>query len=910
MLRKLLLIIGFLAGCAQTKPEATPPTAPKLESESEIRKRLGIPNNAVHVLILSQSSHLDLDWRESFETYYTKRVEGILLAARKWLDDNQYAHYSIAEMAFLQHHLLKHPEEQPLLASHIKRGKLHLVGGGMTSPDTLLPETELLARDWMLGGQFAHDQLGARPWAAWLPDSFGHGAAVPDMLQAAGLHAVAMARIDGAPTLFEQIAAKAGPIQPSSTAAQLQLAGSADFVWRGQGGGEVLGHFFAGFGLYCQGDNLDYEEALQREGGHTGIYMGNSPTFTDAKIDHYQQELLPWTKTPYAFVPIGCDFASPKPKLMAYIEGYNLRQYAMTKTWVMSASFEDYAKLVLFHKDKLPVVQGELSPVYMGFYASRATLKRRVRQAARPYFQAEMLAAALGTAGRVLHDAARPTLSKLTRSDHHDYVTGTSVDAVVADEQLPQLAQIEAAGQSYLQAATLALADRIGGRPGIVRLLAVNASSQASVGTLEAIVPTALVGTGGVYAMADGVPLPTELVSLPGAATATLWVQDANVPPWGWRTLELQFGTPPAPKSPVSVVFFNALGQAVLPNEASQVTLDNGQVRAVWHRDKGRFTLNSVQFAGVEAIAAPSMLVTDYLDSGGLWRLGHEMVNCQFTPLPPAEAATQTVELVQNSPLMAKVRFVSADVTFEVSLGAGDSGLGLAVEMGASEGLTRSISLHVHAPADAQLWTSTPFGAVSHLPSKLFAPTFWPAVHWLKAGQWALALQQASGVRMDKPGDLELLAARDARSEQCDVMGGTGTDTGKHRFAWRMQRADSLVAAELAGQGFNRPVHVVAVPPAPAEQGGLPASASLASVTGDAVIAAIKPAEQAAGSVVRVLLLGDSASFKPGGVLEGRNWERVDLVERALGPLALSAGAATLQRKQLGAVVSAWGRAP
>ena len=49
-----------------------------------------------------------------------------------------------------------------------KRGALHVVGGGMTSPDTLLPETELLARDFLHGLLFA-ESLGAHPTAAWLP---------------------------------------------------------------------------------------------------------------------------------------------------------------------------------------------------------------------------------------------------------------------------------------------------------------------------------------------------------------------------------------------------------------------------------------------------------------------------------------------------------------------------------------------------------------------------------------------------------------------------------------------------------------------------------------------------------------------------------------------------------------------
>ena len=49
--------------------------------------------------------------------------------------------------------------------------------------------------------------------------------------------------------------------------------GSDDFIWRGPGGGKLLAHFISS-GLYCTGDNIDYDEVIQIPGAHLGVADG------------------------------------------------------------------------------------------------------------------------------------------------------------------------------------------------------------------------------------------------------------------------------------------------------------------------------------------------------------------------------------------------------------------------------------------------------------------------------------------------------------------------------------------------------------------------------------------------------------------------------------------------------------
>ena len=80
----------------------------------------------------------------------------------------------------------------------------------------------------------------------------------------------------------------------------------------------------------------------------------------------------------------------------------------------------------------------------------------------------------------------------------------------------------------------------------------------------------------------------------------------------------------------------------------------------------------------------------------------------------------------------------------------------------------------IAVPADATLATSVPGGWATRPAERIYTPTYWAAVGWASVGGWAIALRQSTGVRMDRAGALELMVARDAREETCELNGGTG----------------------------------------------------------------------------------------------------------------------------------------
>src|SRR5574337_527468 len=150
-----LVVLGCFASACDDSTTA-PPT------EAQLRSALGVPPAAARVLILSQSSHLDWDWLRTFDDYFQNSVDAIFTDALRLLTQYHAApahyYYSIAEVGYLQRFLEVHPD---FLEPLRQVGQdLRIVGGGITSPDNLLPSGEAFIRDYLIGTSWVRDTLG------------------------------------------------------------------------------------------------------------------------------------------------------------------------------------------------------------------------------------------------------------------------------------------------------------------------------------------------------------------------------------------------------------------------------------------------------------------------------------------------------------------------------------------------------------------------------------------------------------------------------------------------------------------------------------------------------------------------------------------------------------------------------
>jgi alpha-mannosidase len=621
-------------------------------AEREIWKALGIPAEDARirrVVFLDDFSHMDWDWLATFDDYYENdhcfdgftqhAVRTILQAAADAFTapvaTDPPFRWSVCEVAFLERFAADRPDGFAKLTAAGDR--LRIVGGGMVSPDSLVPDGEVILRNFLLGNTWVRGAFPVAPPGGgaplpplrqvWLPDNFGHDAQLPVLLEAMGIQGVGFARIPGDPLQFWAFPGPDGG--PDLAAAQLTRDGS-DFVWLAADGSTTLAHWMPQ--AYFQGQNIKGDGAL---GQLEQAYGFNAPL----------------SPTPYVYVPVANDFSRPVPTLPATAAEWNRTRLADTGAWAVAASFDDYLRLVACRPSALrtrgtPTGGGVLpflpTPYWMGFYASRPELRVLHHAAVRALLAAEAFALAADrlTGGWTAADA---TIARgwadLVPSTHHDYITGTAANAVYADEQVPLLREALREGEAAREMALDRLAaflpaPRGGGVPAAVfNPLGFARGGLAELPAFDGPVPAGVVA-------ADGSSAPVQRTAEGG------WIFRAprEVGALGWQVVSLT-SDPAAPGPAATVTASPDGGSVTLANDHLSARLDAAQA---W----GVASLRTA--AGAEVLRGAAHVPLFFPDSGNMWQLGSERA-----PFPAAAAATlrgAVVEVLEEGPVRARVR--------------------------------------------------------------------------------------------------------------------------------------------------------------------------------------------------------------------------------------------------------------
>lgn len=82
-----------------------------------------------------------------------------------------------------------YPELFERIRSRVADGRFVPVGGMWVESDTNMPGSEALVRQFVYGGAFFKEEFGIDQPEAWLPDSFGYSASMPQIMRLAGINA-------------------------------------------------------------------------------------------------------------------------------------------------------------------------------------------------------------------------------------------------------------------------------------------------------------------------------------------------------------------------------------------------------------------------------------------------------------------------------------------------------------------------------------------------------------------------------------------------------------------------------------------------------------------------------------------------------------------------------------------------
>jgi len=804
----LALWCALAAGGAAIATGATrcPPPGRAAASERCVRRELGIPRRAKRVLVLSQSSHLDWDWLMPFEGYFETKVDGIFqdafgLLSRFHGADHHY-YYSIAEVGYLQRFVEAHPELAPALRD--VGNDLRIVGGGITSPDNLLPAGEAFIRDYLVGKTWIDATLGLPIRQAWVPDDFGHDSQLPIVLEAMGFQGVGFSRVPGVDTLagfFNATRAPAG-----SVAARL-IHDGIDFVWRAADGSETLAHWMPD--SYCEGAGIR----------------------TTADVGKLLAINGPASPTPYVFLPIGCDFQGPKAALLDLVSEWNREDYPRTGVWAVAASFDHYVQLVDGHRRALRRRRFDPTPYWMGFYAMRPLLKSLHLRATQALLGAETFGAIADASARGDVAAWREEVrartaaihagwATLVPSNHHDYITGTALDPVYTGEQVPRLTEALARGEAER---ARALGDVVAAiRRGPHTLVVFNQLGFAR----RALVEDTDGGAG---------EAPQR-----SAEGNRLFV--ARVPSLGYAT-----------EARAAVASRDTASLTVREDGAAAV-LENRFLRAVISRDAGWGITSLLDKRSHREVIQPGEVANAfvvYADDGGLYRFGSEMAGCALTPRTASVTGGEGSAL-ETGPLRA--RFVGRllldgrPYEKEYQLVAEEPYLRMISTGAAADGT----SVMAHFPLAGRinrLIHGTPYHWDHKRPERAGPGLTFEATHdFLLAesrGRPLGAIFHAGVPAWAARRDGLLIGAlwRNAMQERCEFYGASGTDPEPHAVSYALRvptgihgpRSGSQLREALA---FTTPLLAAAGQPA----GSLPPRFSLASVTPRrAIITAAKP---------------------------------------------------------------------
>jgi alpha-mannosidase len=312
------------------------------------------------------------------------------------------------------------------IARHVREGRWEPIGGMWVECDTNMPAAEGFNRQFLYGQGYFRTRFGVTCRTAWLPDTFGFGSALPQLLRAAGMDAMFTIKVDWSET----------DLMPDNI-----------FRWQGNDGTRVLVHTYNGPGQ--EGYNLD----LRAQGAAEIWRFFKNKDIHDESIVSYG---------------FGDGGGGPTPEQVERVEAMN--RLPVVPAVELSSVEGFFDRLREETKDKiLPVWRGEM---YLECHRATLTTQGRtkalMRRGQAALAAAELLEGLCWMAGGSDGRDYGPEWRTLLRSQFHDALPGSSIREVYIEAE-QELSDVLAAADAGCDQALRDLAARVapGATPGV-----------------------------------------------------------------------------------------------------------------------------------------------------------------------------------------------------------------------------------------------------------------------------------------------------------------------------------------------------------------------------------------------------------------------------------------------------------
>jgi alpha-mannosidase len=370
---------------------------------------------SAHQLLATGHAHIDSAWLWPVRETIRKcaRTFSNVVALMDDDPDFVFSCSSAQQLAWIKEF---YPELFGRIREKVTSGQFVPVGGMWVESDTNMPGGEAMARQFLEGKSFFLDEFGIECREAWLPDSFGYSAALPQIVKAAGSQWFLTQKIS-----WNQINR-----MPHHT-----------FNWEGIDGTRLFTHFppVDTYNSELSGRELAHAERNYRDHGHGTISLvpfgygdgGGGPTREMLAAAHRTEDLE----------------GSPKVRI------------GTARSFFEQAQAEYTA---------LPVWVGEMYlELHRGTYTSQARTKQGNRRSEHLLREAELwcATATVRTVGSFAYPAAE--LKRLWRlvllQQFHDILPGSSIAWVHQDAERNYAAVAEGLEAVIAKAAAAALGE-------------------------------------------------------------------------------------------------------------------------------------------------------------------------------------------------------------------------------------------------------------------------------------------------------------------------------------------------------------------------------------------------------------------------------------------------------------------
>ncbi|MHB9024150.1 MAG: alpha-mannosidase [Armatimonadota bacterium] len=529
------------------------------------------------------------------EAYLEMGLPNILRALRLLKAYPEYR-FTLDQVCYVKPFLERYPEEEAAFRRFVNEGRLALVGGTDVMLDVNMPGGESFVRQVLYGKGYFRREFGVDITSSWQLDTFGHHAQMPQLLKLAGFQSF---------WFFRGVASWETP---------------SEFYWEGLDGSQIQA-FWLPFG-YCFG-------------------AGSAESLADytTLVRNRWDGQTPFTRGDGRVVLAGYDVSEPEEALASFNEPFNAQPDKPCHLQLaVPADFE----AAMAQRPEMPVVTGELNPIFQGIYSSRIELKQRTRELERLLITAEELGAILQALGAEadaidLWRAWEPMLF----NQAHDLMSGVMTDHVYDDsiwgyEHSRRIA--EEAVQTRLQM----LIARIDTRGEGIPLVVFNALGWARTDIVTATVGFSDPNVNGVKLIgSDGQTVTCQMVEViqnndGGLLQATVAFVAQEVPALGYAVYHVIPSSDATPKSvPVDT--------SALENECCRLEVD---------RATGAITALTVKEGNWNALRGPANVVAMETDHGDFWE-----------PYKPLDGASRIAMTDRHEPPQPGAAVFSTDRT-------------------------------------------------------------------------------------------------------------------------------------------------------------------------------------------------------------------------------------------------------